>query len=417
MSKLVIFCLVALLSFCYGKVRFDGYRVVTVPEISFEAIDKLQYLNVDVWAFHPTSNGGISIDVMINDDSESILKTMGLTFTVKIPSVQANIDREEEEIKQWNSQPHIEDDAWYAAYHNFTEITTYTRDLAAAFPNLATFVPSIGKSVENRDIPAIIINSGASTVNRYFHIIGGQHAREWVAPATTLYVAEQLIRLYSTDSSVKAILDRIAFYIVPVANPDGYVYTWANSGNRLWRKNRRANSGGSFGVDLNRNWDDGHWAGGGSSSSPTSDTYHGTAAFSEPEAKALGAWISAQPVKFTAALDFHSYSQLILRPAGWTNTPTANETVLSAVGTGIRSAILAVNNIAYTSQRSYQLYQTTGTSTDYWYYKSNIVYSYCIELRDTGNYGFQLPANQILPTGRENFAGLKYWANYLISNS
>jgi len=293
----------------------------------------------------------------------------------------------------------------------------HLQELAAAYPNLVTFIPSIGKSNENRDLPAIIINTKASTVNKYFHFIGGQHAREWVGPATTLYVAEQLLVNYATDPSVKAILDRAAFYVAPIVNPDGYVFTWASTANRLWRKNRRANTGGSFGVDLNRNWDDGNWGGGGSSGTPTSDTYRGTAPFSEPESKAVSGWVNAQTFKFNGAIDFHSYSQLILRPAGWTNTPTVNETVLAQVGTGIRSAILGVNNIPYTSQRSFQLYQTTGTSTDYWYYKSSIVFSYCIELRDTGNYGFQLPPAQILPTGRENFAAVKYFAGTIIQNN
>jgi hypothetical protein len=287
--------------------------------------------------------------------------------------------------------------------------------LASTYPNLVTLVPNIGNSVENRAIPALIINSRAATVNKYIHLIGGQHAREWVGPATTLYVTEQLLAQYATDPSVKAILDRVAFYVVPLVNPDGYSFTWTST--RLWRKNRRANAGGSFGVDLNRNWDDGNWGGGGSSSNPTSDTYHGTAPFSEPESRSLSAWLAAQPVRFNGAIDYHSYSQLILRPAGWTNTPTANETVLATVGTGIRSAILSIHNIPYTSQRSFQLYQTTGTSTDFWFYKSLIVFSYTIELRDTGNFGFQLPPAQILPTGRENWAGLKYFATYIISNT
>jgi len=357
------------------------------------------------------------LDVMINDESEHILQSLGLTYTVKIPDVQANIDREEREINEYYLRPKAADADWYDIYHNYTDIVTKLKDLADAYPNLVSYIPSIGKSVENRDIPAIIIDTKVSTRNKFFHVIGGQHAREWVGPATTLYVAEQLITTYATDTSVRAILDRAAIYVVPLSNPDGYVFTWASSGNRLWRKNRRANTGGSFGVDLNRNWDDGHWGGGGSSSNPTSDTYHGTSAASEPEVKALSAFVSGQGVKFSGAIDWHSYSQLVLRPAGWTNTPTANETVLATVGTGVRTAILGVNNIPYTSQRSYQLYQTTGTSTDYWYYKANIVFSYCIELRDTGNYGFQLPPAQIIPTGRENLAGFKYFTSYIIQNN
>lgn len=34
-------------------------------------------------------------------------------------------------------------------------------------------------------------------------------------------------------------------------------------------------------------------------------------------------------------------------------------------------------------------------------------YSYTIELRDTGNYGFTLPANQIEPSGKEMYEAMK----------
>ena len=76
-------------------------------------------------------------------------------------------------------------------------------------------------------------------------------------------------------------------------------YSW--DGDRLWRKNRRVNSGTSCrGVDLNRNYND-HWNEarnkkknrtrhrlyaffkGGSSNNPCSETFHGAFAASEPE--------------------------------------------------------------------------------------------------------------------------------------
>ena len=79
-----------------------------------------------------------------------------------------------------------------------------------------------------------------------------QHAREWISPMTVMYIAERLASTYETDPRVRAILDRAEFIFVPVVNTDGYVYTWTTE--RFWRKNRRNNGGGSYGVDLNRNW-------------------------------------------------------------------------------------------------------------------------------------------------------------------
>ena len=58
------------------------------------------------------------------------------------------------------------------------------------------------------------------------------------------------------------------------------------------------------------------------------------------------------------------------------------------------------------------IYKATGTSTDYMY-SLGITYSYGVELRDTGKYGFILPANQIVASGSETLNGvLKMW-NYL----
>jgi len=207
---------------------------------------------------------------------------------------------------------------------------------------------------------------------------------------------------------VKTLLDTTQFFFVPLVNPDGYVFSWQGTANRLWRKNRRLNTGGSYGVDLNRNWND-HWGGDGSSGTPTSDTYRGTAPFSEPETAAVSQYVLAN-LPFNGAIDYHSYSQLILRPYGWTTALPPNDATAKLVGDTIRARILAVNNVAYTSQASWQLYYTAGTSQDWYYSGATVPLSYTIELRDTGTYGFQLPAAQIKPTGTENWAGFLYFA-------
>jgi carboxypeptidase A1 len=103
----------------------------------------------------------------------------------------------------------------------------------------------------------------------------GQHAREWIAPATALYMAHKLTSEFSEAQPVNHLLHNMEIVIVPIVNPDGYEYT--RSGDRLWRKNRRINNGSSYmGVDLNRNWDI-KWGqiSGGSSGNPSSEVYRG----------------------------------------------------------------------------------------------------------------------------------------------
>lgn len=47
------------------------------------------------------------------------------------------------------------------------------------------------------------------------------------------------------------------------------------------------------------------------------------------------------------------------------------------------------------------LYPAAGGSDDWARGALNIKYAYTVELRDTGRYGFVLPASQIQPTGEE----------------
>jgi len=304
---------------------------------------------------------------------------------------------------------------FFIAYHTYDEISSFLVNLSSTYPTITKYIPSIGTSVQGRDIFAISITGTTTNPKNRIFISGGQHAREWVSPATTLYIINQLVSLYATNATVQNILDNTVIFFVPLVNPDGYAYTWAASTNRLWRKNRRANAGGSFGVDLNRNWND-HWGGTGSSGTPTSDTYRGTAPFSEPETLAVSNFLTAN-APYGGAIDYHSYSQLILRPYGWSSTPPPNDALSKTVGDNIRNYIFAVYGVSYVSEPSWQLYYTAGTAQDWYYGQAKVPLSYTIELRDTGTYGFQLPANQIKPTGAENWNGFVYFAQAVLANT
>jgi len=288
-----------------------------------------------------------------------------------------------------------------------------TKSVADEHESLVTYMPSIGKSIQGRDLIAVVLHGGPSVLTGQRRSLrdirsdvpkivftGGQHAREWISPATVMFLYHELVKGYGTNPDITDLLNKVAIVIVPVSNPDGYDFAWTSA--RLWRKNRRHNSGNVYGVDLNRNWDT-HWGGIGSSHVPSSDTYCGTGPFSEPESRAISQLILGLD-NVVAAIDWHSYSQLILRPWGWTRTPPVNENQLSTLGAKMRDAIRAVHAKIYTNQASWQLYFTTGTASDWFYDKANITISYTIELRDTGRFGFVLPPAEIKPTGQESWA-------------
>lgn len=153
--------------------------------------------------------------------------------------------------------------------------------------------------------------------NRAILIEAQIHAREWIATATATYVLNEL--LYSTNPEVQAISESVDWYIIPNTNPDGYEYT--RTTNRNWRKTRSPVSLVCMGVDPNRNFAY-NWllpderGDEGASRAPCSDTYAGPAPFSEPETRAVDAFLTEHRDKFDVYLSFHSYAHQILFPFG-----------------------------------------------------------------------------------------------------
>jgi len=387
--------------------NYAGYQVVRAYLEDEKQVAEVNTWELDVW----TRDSSLAVgwnDIMVNENHIVELLKLEVAFDIIINDVEEHLAEGQRDLEQSRSDRDAMLADFFLAYHTYDEYAAYLQNITNVYSSIAKYTPSVGTSIQGRNIFAVTVTGTATGTKKKIFVSGLQHAREWIAPATAVYILTQLITQYSTNTAVKTLLDSTIFYFVPLVNPDGYVYTWGGTSQRLWRKNRRLNTGGSYGVDLNRNWDD-HWGGEGSSGTPTSDTYRGTAPFSEPESSAVSRYITANG-PFAGGIDYHSYSQLILRPWGWTNAAAPNDANAKTVGDTIRARILAVNNVAYTSQAAWQLYYASGGASDWFLSKGQISYSYTIELRDTGTYGFQLPANQIKPTGAENWAGFLYFA-------
>jgi murein tripeptide amidase MpaA len=325
------------------------------------------------------------------------LAASGLDYVVRHTDMQALIDAERQAMEAAKGR------GWFDTYHRYSEINDFMDSLVATYPTLVSKYV-IGQSIENRDIYGMTITSPTDNIKAQVVFDGTQHAREWISPATVLYVVNEMLEGYGNDPQVTDMLDRLEFIVVPVVNPDGYEYTHTNY--RLWRKNRRNNGDGTYGVDLNRNWSVG-FGGPGSSGNTDSDTYRGTAAFSEPETSALRDLMLAQS-NLVAHIDWHSYSQLILRPYGYdyVEPPDPDRTLMRDIGDAMADAIFSVHGKAYSSVPSYDLYLASGICSD-WGYGEAGAYAWTFELRDTGSYGFQLPPDQIIPTGEENWEAVK----------
>ena len=288
-----------------------------------------------------------------------------------------------------------------SGYHTVATLEQDLRRLADAHPEIAE-LHQIGRSVEGRPLWALRIGERRGSA-RKVAFFGCHHAREWISVEVPYRLAEHLLDESSSDP-VQGWLQQGEVWVAPMVNPDGHEHT--RTTNRLWRKNRRRNPGGSIGVDPNRNY--GYMWGtldiSTSSRVPSDETYIGPRAFSEPEVRAVRDLVGRE--LFRGVLSYHSYSQLILFPWGYTFEPVEDEadrSEMSGLAEDMERLIREVHGETYTAQQSSQLYLTAGDTTD-WTYGVYDVPSFTIELRPTSALegGFILPASQIEPTWQEN---------------
>jgi len=413
----VAFVCAILAALAVGEKVYENHMAVRSPKNSTAPFWDYMVEHVDIWGAHEDS-----IDFRVTPQQFAHLQKQGLPMTVISANVQTAIDEEYARIA--NSSAHhatFPDPAWFTEYHTYEQINQWFDALTLAFPQRVRRVGTIGTTVNGRVLTAYAFSDwsvGGAKPQAYIQAL--IHAREWIAGATVQWIADRLAQ--ANDAETLAVLRDYEIHVVPMMNPDGYAFTWPTSGNsRMWRKNRRPNGNNIFGVDNNRNFDD-NWGRGGSSTNPSSDTYMGPSVASEPETQAVQRYVCSLP-RVIAAVDYHSYSQLILRPYGWTQNLSPDEVTLRTAGDQWRDNIRAVSGLTYTSQRSIQLYVTTGTTSD-WFYGARIreclghrTYGYTIELRPVGaNPGFQLPPTQIIPTGQENYPSFLRFLQYARAN-
>ncbi|MEN9700390.1 MAG: hypothetical protein RLZZ301_1588, partial [Bacteroidota bacterium] len=223
------------------------------------------------------------------------------------------------------------------------------------------------------------------------------HAREPMSLMETIFFMWYVLENYGTNEEITYLVNNTQLFFVPCLNPDGYVYnqTTNPTGGGMWRKNRRLNSGGSYGVDLNRNYSYG-WGTTGTTSVQTDETYCGTAAFSEPETQAMR-WL-VQHNDFEMAFNAHTYAKDILFPIGTTVAEYADHHAWLLAHTNHM-----VEQNGYTSMKSSGLYPASGDSDDYMYKVDvgigvkDTIFSHTPEIGTA----FWQPSAEIIPTCKE----------------
>jgi hypothetical protein len=353
-------------------------------------------LFVDENEFAAISNSGLNYEILI-DDWKAYYNSL------PVPS------ESEKEIIKMDSQIDFGvtgfDFGSMGGYYTLAEIEADLDEMFQLYPNLITQKFSIGTSHEGRTIWAVKISDNPNT-NESEPAVGFDalvHAREPQSMATQMYFMWYLLENYGTDPEATYLVNNREIYCVPCFNPDGYEYNRINdpTGGGDWRKNRR-NNGGSYGVDLNRNF--GYMWGYddlGSSPIPSSQTYRGPSAFSEPEAQAVRDFAILN--NYGTHFNMHTYGGYILYPWGYMDAETPD----SLTYREFAALLTSYSGYAFGSGGQLLGYNSNGSIRDWMYGEQtlkNKTYGYTIEI---GN-SFWPSQSQIFPIAQQNLRTMIY---------
>ncbi|XP_046737158.1 uncharacterized protein LOC124405932 [Diprion similis] len=355
---------------------------------------------------------GDEIHLLVTADNveafESVLDENEIDNVVMTEDVQAAVEAEATR-QSTASNARLDGRISFEAYHRYDVIVKYLEDLAENYSDFASLI-EIGESFEGRTIYGLKISSGG-TGKPAILIDAGIHAREWIAPATVIYIISQLVE----ETTNSHLFENVDWYIIPVLNPDGYEYTHTTY--RLWRKTRSTRTGNLCrGVDPNRNFEY-YWMLTGASSASCSETYAGPEAFSELETQALRDFVLANNETIKLYLTFHSYGNYFLYPWGYTSELPDNEEELRTLAEAADEALSTVRGTRYTIGTSTNvLYAAAGGSDDWVKGVGGVELAYTLELPGGGSYGFDLPASDIGVVGQETFLAIRVFLKYIDDN-
>lgn len=266
-----------------------------------------------------------------------------------------------------------------SGYHTYSEMVAELESTAAEHPDIAV-KSSVGRSAQGRDIPVLKISDNAGTDENEPEVLFtcNQHAREHLTAEMCLHIVQRYTDNHGTDDGVTSMVDNREIWVIPMVNPDGVVHDLAGDRYRAWRRNREARP-----VDLNRNW--GHKWGccGGSSGNPSDPTYRGDAPFSAPETSAIRDFVDSRLVngtqQITGHIDFHTYSELVLWPYGYTTDDSAPGMTQREYDRFARIGRAMAATNGYTPQQSSDLYVTDGSVND-WMWNEHEILSFTFEM-------------------------------------
>ncbi|KAF9794650.1 hypothetical protein SFRURICE_016451 [Spodoptera frugiperda] len=362
---------------CQSKkyVNFTLYSTVpTSPEhLKFlQNLDKQKYMEVIFWRKPSMLYEDVQL-IVHPGDKEHFLERV-YHFKMKVEELLSDVNSafEAQTVTKY-LRLNTDTYTWYN-YHKLEDIYQWLADMAVRYPN-AMELNSIGKSIEGRDIYVVSVKKPG---NKFKVIVeGGIHGDEWIAVELVTYLINELVGKNNSDNRRLYDLSRkYDWYLIPIVNPDGYLYS--HTTDRLWRKNRRGTAN-AIGVDLNRNFD-----------------YN------------FGNFVTEKKQNLRFYFSFHAYGQKLIIPYADRINHIDNYGEMENFG---KQAILKMYKMYGTKYAIGTTYDTlglriSGNSASWVKRIHGVRYVFTFLLRDEGYYGYALPPNQILPTCEETVSGL-----------
>ncbi|KAJ6669406.1 hypothetical protein lerEdw1_008215 [Lerista edwardsae] len=439
--------------------RFDSEKVFRVKLQNENQVNFLKELastiQLDFW--HPDSVhhlvAGTDADLRVSSnqtaDVQAMLEQNEMQYKILFHNLQEAIE------KQFDGGTHSRTKYSYIHYNDWGKIAAWTERMAKKYPKLVSRI-EIGKTYEKN--PMYLLKVGKeSGRKRAIFMDCGIHAREWISPAFCQWFVKQAVKTYGNDKVMTKLLDMLNFYVLPVYNIDGYIWTWTEvltvhlsffssipsllklfkttptsfktlmrdfnhiaMQDRMWRKNRAHHSNSSdsdcIGTDLNRNFR-AAWGTIGISHEPCLEIYCGPSAESEPETKAVTNFIRDHLSVIKGYISIHAYSQMLMFPYSYTFKEVPNHDALNTLA---KEAVHALSSL-YGTKYSYgpiasTIYPCSGSSID-WVYDAGVKYSFAFELRDIGEHGFLLPESKIRPTCKETMLAVMHIAQHITASA
>ncbi len=409
-------------NYSYGNDPQNTKSKYSLLKVFVQNSTDMQNINRQGLYFDHSEAGEGYLEVWLSDSEIQKLNASGVPYETVIDDFEKYYNEQHKmtagEIQDAIHKSKVENNVSHSVYGSMGGYLTYNEvigkldSMRLEYPNLISVKFSIGNSLENRPMWTVrVSNSPNAPTGRteiWYHSL--IHAREPMSMEQNIYFMYWLLENYNIDPVATYLMNTREFYFTPVFNPDGYEYNRSTNptGGGFWRKNRSVNGGGSFGVDLNRNfgiyefWNSSN---GGSSTNPGDDTYRGLSPFSEPETQNARNFVISR--NFKGILSYHTYGNYLIRPWGYQSLPTPDENIFQSFSQDM------VLNDHFTLGRTNETvgYGVRGV-TDDWYYNDS-AHSKVIAMTPevgTSSDGFWPAQSRILPLAKITLSQNIYFA-------